>query len=456
MEKKFFESVKQNDLFAPREKVLVAVSGGPDSVALLHLLSVHGARLNIFPYVVHMHHNLRGKDADKDAKYVEELAKKLGIPITIKKVDIPAISKEQGSNIEEAGRNERYKFFAEVAGRVGAKKVAVAHNANDQVETYLMRLTRGAGTKGLSAMKPLTQLKDGLLIVRPLLQVWRSEIEEYINIQKLKPRIDKTNFLNKYFRNRTRHELIPYLERLNPKVKEKIFQSAELARHDEAYFSALTQKLLKDKNIFKLKTLAKLEFSLLSRALLKAIEEAKGDLREIEYVHITAIIDKLQDNYPWELHLPAGIYAISDGTKLTLTRKKPQEKRIGAFTYRLKIPGVTYIPEVKAKIEAIVIKGNKMPPDSSGFSAYFDLGKCGRGIRLRNFREGDHFVPLGMTGRKKLSDLFIDAKVPRLERKKIPLLGKGGKVLWVAGYRIDDRFKVDNKTKKILGVKLID
>ena len=453
LEKKFLKSVRKFALFHPKEKVLVGVSGGADSVALLHLLYQYRRELRIFPHVVHLNHGIRGAAADRDAKYVEQLADKYSFPIAIKRVNVPALAEKGRKNLEEAARNARYDFFAEAGKRMGIGKVVTAHTADDQAETYLMRLIRGAGARGLAAMKPETKL-GSMTIVRPLLSAWRFEVEDYCRAHDLKPHIDHTNFLMQYLRNRMRHELLPNLEKINPNVKEALVQSAELAYEDERYFARIVEQLWDRGRALRVEELNKQEFSVLSRLILKGIEAAKGNLREINFGHISAIIEKIEDSEPWELHLPGGLFVLSDGRNLSFTKKKqkvvPQKK----FRYELKVPGVTAVPEIGKRIKTFAVRsGIKFGPGEPKV-AYLDRAQLGRKLFVRNWREGDTFQPLGMSGSKKLSDFFIDQKIPREERGRVPILTDNKKIVWVIGHRLDERAKVTDKTERILGVKI--
>ena len=453
LNKKFLKSVKKFSLFHAKEKVLVAVSGGPDSVALLHLLYQNRKELRIFPHVVHLHHGIRGAAADRDAKYVEQLADHFSYPIAIKRVNVPVLAEKGKKNLEEAAREARYDFFAEVGRRMGIGKVVTAHTADDPAETFLMRLIRGAGARGLAAMQPKIKL-GSMTIVRPFLSAWRFEVEDYCREQELKPHIDRTNFLMQYLRNRLRHELLPKLAKINPQVKEALVQSAELAYEDERYFTRVIDQLWAKGNILRIEDLNKQEFSVLSRLLLKGIAAAKGNLREINFGHILAIIGKLDDSEPWELHLPGGLFVLSDSKNLSFTKKKQKPVPQKKFRYELKVPGVTVVPEVGKKIKTFTVKaGIKYDyPDSS--VAYLDKAQLGQKLFIRNWREGDTFQPLGMSGSKKLSDFFIDQKVPRAERSRVLILTDNKKIVWVAGHRLDERVKVTDKTRQILGVKI--
>lgn len=453
LDKKFLKAVNKYNLFHRKEKVLVGVSGGPDSVALLYLLYQYRKELRIYPHVVHLHHGIRGAAADRDAKYVEQLADKYSFPIAIKRVNVPALAEKGKKNLEEVGREARYDFFAEAGRRMGISKVVTAHTADDQAETYLMRLIRGAGARGLAAMQPVTKL-GSMTIVRPLLSAWRFEVEDYCHQHDLKPHIDHTNFLLQYLRNRMRHELLPNLQKINPNVKEVLVQSAELAYEDERYFARIVEQLWERGKALRVEELNKQEFSVLSRLILKGIEVAKGNLREINFGHILAIIEKIEDLEAWELHLPGGLYVLSDGRNLSFTKKQQKVVRQKKFRYEIKVPGVTVVPEVKKRIKTFAVRSGIKFDTSEPSVAYLDRARLGRKLFVRNWREGDTFQPLGMSGSKKLSDFFIDQKVPREERDRVLILTDNKKIVWVAGHRLDERAKVSGNTERILGVKI--
>lgn len=458
IEEKFSATIKEYDMISSGDRVLVGVSGGPDSVTLLHLLWKHSKILRCSLHVAHINHGLRGKDAEADARYVEKLCKKLKVPVTLRKVDVKTFAKENKLSIEDAGRRIRYEFYEEIAKEIGASRVALGHTADDNVETFLMRIVRGAGTRGLLGI-PFVRGK----IIRPLLKICRSEIEGYLRKKRIKPRTDYSNYSSKYLRNKIRLKIIPQLERINPKIKESILNTIVLLTADYEYLKSISEKTLAGIIIKRGSGYIKLDIdkllmlpeSILRYILRDAIQEIKGNLEEITYKHIAEIVSKLNKPKGFELHLPQSTFILSDGDILTVTSVEPKLKRL-IFNYKLAVPG-----EVKIKENGYIVRASRLNWPSridlklkDSNQAIVDFGKVGNELTIRNRRDGDKFSPFGMTGTKKLKDFFIDSKVPQDEKDTVPIVeGKCG-ITWVAGYRIDNRARITKKTKKALRLTL--
>lgn len=453
---KFFEAAKEYRMFEPGETVLVAVSGGADSTALLNLLSSHREELRISLHVAHLNHMLRKGDAELDVKFVEGLAQRLSIPVSVEAVDVAALAQQEKMGIEEAARVARYDFFGRMADKIGAKKIAVGHTADDNIETFLMRLLRGAGLKGLCGIPP----KRGR-IVRPLIKIWRREIEDYVGALKLVPRRDHTNYESKYLRNSIRLKLVPQLKIYNLNIKEIILQTILLVTEDNLYLENKAAEELDEimvsrnfgeirLNIEKLKSLE----GTIQRYLLRlVIEKVKGDLAELSFNHIREILNKLDATEKWELHLPDGIYAIGDKNGVTICREKPKMPETRPFKYPLSVPGEVKLEEIGRVLRGSFVEGMGKGNDPS--VAFVDYGQLGKEIIVRSKLAGDRFSPLGVKGTKKLQDFFVDEKVPVEERDRIPVVESAGKIVWVAGKRLDERAKVTDKTRKIVKLELL-
>ncbi|MEE8637763.1 MAG: tRNA lysidine(34) synthetase TilS [Candidatus Margulisiibacteriota bacterium] len=453
---KFLETIKEYKLFKPGESVLVAVSGGADSIALLHLLDFYRQKFGADLHIAHLNHMIRKKDADLDARYVQGLSRNLNIPITVEAMDVQAFAKESKLGLEAASRKIRYDFFERVANKVGASRIAVGHTADDNVETFLMRVLRGAGLKGLCGIPP----KRGR-IIRPLIKIWRREIEDYVGGLKLVPRRDYTNYETKYMRNRVRMKLIPQLKLYNLNIKEIILQTILLLTEDNEYLEAKAEEALAQTLVsgkpgevrLAVPKLQKLENPIQGHLIRKAIEIVKGNTSDLTFTHISDILDKIEANEKWELHLPGGIFVVGGRDELIICRQKPETAPSRSYSYSLSVPGEVEIEELGRKMRAEFSVGEIEDRDPN--VAFIDYASLGKKLTVRNKEEGDRFQPLGMKGSKKLQDLFVDEKVPAELRDSIPVVESGGKIVWVGGLRIDERAKVTKSTKKIVKLELL-
>lgn len=454
---KIKKRIEEEQLIKAGDRVVVAISGGPDSVCLLHALHCIREELNIQLYGAHLNHNFRGIEALKDAQYVTQLCEGLDIMSFVKSIDVPQFAKNNGRTLEEAGRILRYQFFDEVAEKVGATKVAVAHNQNDQAETVLMRLLRGTGLQGLTAIHH----KRGK-IIRPTLDLTRKEIEDYCEEHQLEPRIDETNLEPIYHRNKIRLELIPMLEKeYNPNLVETLARMAEILKTDHDFIEQQAKDIYKilareeeaGSITLPINGVINLHMALLVRVLRLAAETLVGKGEVLEYRHIQNLYNLLiNSDSGHKIQLPMGITAKKNYHKLTLTIN--EEKEMFPFFYELNNLEEVFIPEVKGHFSFELRDASDLSelPREHNCKA-FDWDKVSHGLIIRNRREGDRFSPLGLKGSKKLKDFLIDQKVERIERDQIPLICNGDEIMWVVGYRISDQYKVTKKTKRILKIE---
>lgn len=455
MKTQVLETIKEYKMFNPGDSVLIGVSGGADSTALLHLLYDLKAELGLSTlYVAHLNHMLRKEDADLDQKYVEGLAKNLGLLCLAEVVDVAAYATKNKLCLEDAGRRLRYEFYRETAKKVGANKIALGHTADDSVETFLMRLLRGAGLRGLTGIPPVRGN-----IVRPLIKAWRKEIDQHIAHLKLVPRIDHTNYESKYLRNRVRLKLIPQLKIYNLNIKEILLQTVMLLTEDYIYMEAKTREALSEitikegDNFIELHAdkLRALEPPIEGHLLRTAIEKVKGNLSELAFSHVHDIAKNLDSTEKWELHLPDGIFAVGNRNTLAITKTRPLVPEKVSFYYNLSIPGELKIKEAELLLTAEILPAAPHPSSSPDPNvAHLDFEEVGRELIVRSRKDGDRFYPLGMKGTKKVQDFFIDQKIPQEERDRVPIVESAGRLIWIVGQRIDERVKVDKKTKKVL------
>lgn len=477
-------TIKRYRLLANGDTVVVGVSGGPDSLCLLHVLMRLREEYALSLHVAHLNHCLRGADADADAAFVAQLATEWGLPVTVEKRDVAALAKERKLAIEEAARQARYAFLAGVARRIGARKIAVGHNADDQVETVCMHWLRGSGLAGLRGMQPISRLNElrlkgeeipanekerALLLIRPLLEVPRSEIESYCAAHGLQPRFDRSNLDTTYYRNRLRHELLPFLETFNPRIREVVLRSAAIISADYAY---LRQQALKawaqvvrtestQAITFDLEKWRLLPLSLQRSVLREAIHRLRKSLRNINWVHIDQAVSILQTgNTGMAVTLPSGLEArlgydsfiVADETYI---EPLPDLPLLRGGKVPLHIPGQTPLPDSNWYLVAEIIDLRALSEDTlhhaQPWQAYLDYDVTGDELYLRPRRTGDRFWPQGLGDKPTtVHNFMINAKIPCAWRDRIPLLVSPDQVLWVAGWRIDERAKVTEATRRIL------
>ncbi|MBA7559425.1 tRNA(Ile)-lysidine synthase [subsurface metagenome] len=455
--------IQENKLVSSQHCLLVAVSGGPDSVCLLHILVKLREELGIRLHVAHLNHQLRGAESEADAHYVADLAHRLDIPASIEQRDVKAFKIQQRISLEEAAREVRYTFLAQVAKSIGANRVAVGHTADDHIETILMHLIRGTGTRGLRGLQPSSRWqssRSSLTIIRPLLPVSRRETADYCHNHQLMPRIDASNLSLSPLRNRIRHQLLPLLESYNPRVAEALLRTARIAGDDLAFMDKEMDRLWskivqKQGNTITLDKEGVLELPpALKRYLLRrAIEDLLGNLKDIESRHIEEIMDALTKPAGKRLSLPGGLIFSIEYNRYLLGSDQAALSPfpILATEFPLKLPGETVLPGWR--IEATIISREQMPEKDEDFTAYFDRDKTGDKLLVRPRQPGDRFQPLGMSQPKKLGQFMIDAKIPSAWRQRIPLICSPQHILWVVGWRIDERVKVTEETKQVLCLK---
>ena len=441
-------------MLSPGDRVVVAVSGGPDSVCLLRALRDLTPQYGISLHVAHLDHQFRGEGSAADARFVEALAKDLGVPATIGIRDVPAYCAERGLSAQAGAREVRYAFLREVAESTGADRIAVGHTMNDQAETLLMRLIRGAGMTGLSAIPPVRRS-----IIRPLISVTRDEVLAYLGKHGQAFRNDPSNLKPLYARNRIRHEVLPVLERFNPRIVETLASEAAVLRdEDDVIAGALGERLpavlRQDKESLRIDREAFNAFppALRRRALRHAVLLVAGKgsdhLSSVQTEEALAFMRNALSGRTMDL--PGGLVLSREYDSLVLGPREQERE----FCTALAVPGTTAVPGASLMVECAVRDRPWTPDRDSGennlWQAVFDYDKIAVPLYLRSRRRGDRFQPAGMGGSKKLQDYFVDQKVPRGKRLSIPLLATEKHVVWVMGMRADGRFLPDGGTKKAL------
>ena len=453
--------IREHNLVRGNESLVAGVSGGPDSVCLIHILASLSETLGIKLHIAHLNHLLRGAESDADADYVSSLAHELGLPATIERREVKAYQKKYRLSLEEAAREVRYAFFSEVAYSMGADMVAVGHTADDQIETILMHLVRGTGLAGLRGMQPLSALRspggNEIELIRPLLEVRRAETEAYCAAQGLSPRSDSSNLLPNQLRNKIRSQLIPLLREYNPDIDKALLRMASAADSDLAYIEKETSRVWgkvareqPDGIAIDREGFFKLHPALRRHLIRSVLQHLLGDLQDIESVHIESLLNALAKPAGKKLSLARGLAFHGDYDYGLITTNKTLPCPFPALEgeHRLKIPGETELCGWRVRSSIL----NRRPKKGSEkeLKACFDLDVVGKELTVRGRRRGDRFQPLGMESPKKLQDFMVDAKISRSRRDHVPLVCSPQHIIWAVGWRIDHRARVTPSTKRVL------
>jgi tRNA(Ile)-lysidine synthase len=512
LESRVLDSIQRYNLIPRKELVVVGVSGGADSVCLLHVLAKLRKELGIKLHLAHLNHQLRGIESEADAEYVSDLAGSLGIPVTSDRQDVAAHRTQRNCSIEEAAREIRYAFFARVVREVGAHRIAVGHTRDDQVETILMHILRGTGITGLCGLASCSPMaydsqgkslltealsvakgqRGNLLVIRPLLDITKEETAGYCQEHKIVPRADSSNLSPSSFRNRLRLHLLPLLRQYNPNVDQALLRLADIAKEDfgliEQQASGLWDELAKQENntiYLDKKQIAGLPIALQRQLLRAAVTKLVGDVRDIEATHIEAARSLLNKQPSKRVSLPHGLVCQGGYDELVITRHHsvtatplsviateawqsqlppcPFPPLLNEF--HLKVPGKTAFPGwnvlasiVREQVTFLSLRGVLSTTErisQSNLVAHFDLQKTGMNLCVRKGQPGDRFQPLGMSVPKKLREFMVDTKVPRSWRGRVPIVCSPQQIIWVAGWRIDDRVKLTEASKDILRLEFI-
>lgn len=459
LRERFLNYINENNLIKKGEGVVVGLSGGPDSVCLLHLLYSVKDDLELKIAAAHINHMFRGEEADGDELYAKLLCEELGIEFCSLKMNVGEYGKEKGLSSETAGREIRYNFFNEVMKKFNFSKIATAHNANDQAETVLMRMMRGTGLEGLGGIPVKREDK----YIRPILFMKREEVEEYCNVYSLNPRIDKTNLEKVYSRNKVRLDILPYMkENFNQDVVEVINRMALLLQEDNKYILKQVDEHYKKyctKNCNKViidKEGFNCDGAIINRVLRKAIKEVSGNKYDVELKHIQDVKALSNMNTGKKINLPNNICAEnvygkikiyidkevkSEVKRIEFDRKEILESKISFGGYIFSFEVIDNNKKVKLNVNENI--------------KYFNYDAINGKIIIRNRKDGDKICPLGMKGNKKLKDIFIDMKIPKEERALIPILQFDDEIAWIVGLKLSDRFKISDKTNKILKISIM-
>ena len=504
-ERKVFAFLEEHRMIQPEDKVILGVSGGADSVCLLFLLLEYSKKVPFSMTVVHVNHGIR-QDAGEDAAFVEELCREREIPFFLKKGNVPRLAARQGLSEEDAGRRLRYDAFREAAKRFGGSKIAVAHNSNDRAETMLFCLFRGSGLKGLCGIFPVreeweqeqdpTSLEPGagkerivagadnadprsrFQVIRPILCLERQEVEEYLKIRGIPFCHDSTNAGDAYARNRIRHHILPYAEQeVSSGVVGHMCRAADILAETEDYMAGQTREALARCGIFSWETSRSLQRAALEtegflkehtalqkRMILALAKELSPTGRDISMTHVEDVLKLFQGTGSRRVDLPMGLQARREYTKVILERSRAvcpaQEEPLRKQVF-LPVEGGRTVEAALGSLgtmEFSVISGeNCEEVPRNKYTKWFDYDKIKESLTIRCRLTGD-FLTIGDGAghmiHKSLKDYMVTEKIPREIRNAVPLLAEGSHVLWLAGYRISEYYKVCRNTKRILQVQL--
>lgn len=460
------QTISRYDLISEGARVLVAVSGGADSVCLLHLLAGMRDMRKYKLFAAHLNHGIRGSEADRDEKYVRALCESLSVRLYAEHADIPTIAKESGLSEEEAGRRARYAFFARICAENKIDVTATAHNKNDQAETVIMRLLRGSGTAGLRGIK--YKREDG--VVRPLLDVTREEIEGYCREAKLEYKTDSTNLDDGYTRNKIRHTVIPALCEINPNAVGSIVKCAAAAGEDADFIDGYVRRLQTRlgapilKSMYKALDIESLGYiksrAIVSRLIIFCAADAMGDDYSLERKHLDIIINYAKTEGSGSLSLPGGLRVIKrDGW---LEFRPPSDAEYnnsgekGLNLYNNSEFCIEVEPDKLYNINNCSIIFRIKPiteltsAERKSAVDYDVIGGDSARLYIRNRRDGDRIAVYKNGRSRKLKKLFIDLKIPRDERESVPILCTEDNIISAVGVRVGEPYKITKRTEKAL------
>lgn len=444
---KVLNFVKQNKIFEYGDSVILGVSGGADSICMLYVLCELKDLLGLTLNVVHVNHHIRGKEAQRDADYVNSICLSLGVEFVQIDVDVPEIAKANGMSEEEAGRYARYQAFYDMASKYGAQKIAVAHNLNDNSETVLFNLFRGTGIKGLTGIPFKREM-----IVRPLLCCTRDEIEDYLSSRNIKFCMDSTNETTEYSRNKIRLELLPYIkENINQRAEYNIVNAAENLGEISDYLDKEAKKAYDEyveNNTFKESGFG-LHPALKNQIIRMMIENCAGKLKDITRTHILSVDSLKNMQVSKSVDLPYNLIAVRTYDGISV--RKNDDKKVNLIDEQILVQNGNIFSTEEIEISLESEEFDIQNIEELVYTKWFDYGKI-QGLVLRNRQKGDYIIVDDKGSRKKLKDYFINEKIPREKRDEILLLADGNHVVWIIGYRISSYYKVTESTSQIIKV----
>jgi len=459
MRGKVVEWIEKHNLIARGDVILAACSGGPDSIALVHLLAGLRPMFSFTLAVAHVNHLLRGPDSFSDAEFVAVFCRRMGLDCYQTEIDVRSFAEQNGHSLEEAARILRYQYLQNIAANLDGAKIATGHHRDDQAETVLLNLLRGAGSMGLSGIS--TGTEDG--IIRPFLAVNRQEIEDYCQAYQLQSRLDSTNLSADYLRNRIRLDLLPSLAAdYNPAICDVLCRTACIMTEQNDFIQRSAEKLISEgtlhqgsDTVIRVDMIRNAHIALQREIFRMVIKKKQGHLRGISFYHVEKLIEMANGSQVGKIFcLPGGIIARREYQTIDMgwDHVGPEAVNVN-FSVELAIPGKTEIRELG--IVVLAEKVDAWRQEKKENVAVFDQAELTLPLHIRTRLPGDRFRPLGAPGNKKLKNFFIDHKVPAVIRSLIPLICDQTGILWVGGYRQAERGKVVSSTKQFLQLTII-
>jgi tRNA(Ile)-lysidine synthase len=454
------------------DAILIGVSGGPDSVALVRILLGFVPAYSLRIAIAHLNHCLRQNESDRDQAFVTALAKRVELPIYVEREDVRRYQKHRHLSLEEAAREVRYRFYHAIAARYGYNKIALGHHSDDNAELILMGLLRGSGPVGISGMRPVRDDK----IIRPLIRLRRSQIMDYVAAKELDYIEDSSNRDSQFLRNKIRNRLIPeLLAEYNPNLIASLNRLADILGAEQQMIENVILPIFENAMIFEkpgklglgIAALNQQPLAVRRRLIRRAILRVKGNLRQIAFVHIKAVLRLAQKgSRAGLLDLPDRIRIRRDNDILLVSKEAQSLRRrvrapflstMSVYRYQLAEPGVISIKEAAVQICFSETPKNQVSEwrQPGQRIVFLDMDKIRFPLVIRNFCPGDRFSPLGMSGSQKLKKFFIDHKIGRAERTRCPIVLSRSKIIWVAGHRLDNSVKITPRTRRILKAELL-
>jgi tRNA(Ile)-lysidine synthase len=454
------KTIRRYSMLTPGDTVLVGVSGGPDSVALLHVLAAIAEQWSIRLVAAYLNHNLR-REATEEADFVTDLSAKLSIPCEVGSENVAHYRSLHRTSMQQAARQVRYRFYNETAAKYAAQKIALGHHLEDNVESVLIHFLRGAGPLGLSGIPPV---RDGRFI-RPLIDMTRHDILSFLAQNRIPYLTDASNRNRKYLRNRIRHDLIPALKaKYNPNIVRQLHHFSTILREEESFWEMTVSTAFQDLTVTKgndwigidLEGLRQLHPAVCRRIIRRGVAAIKGDLNRIGFKHIKAVEGLIIGLSPSRsFDLPGRICVMREPKTLLFYSHRPGK----ISPYRYIVDGIrdeVYIREVDAVLKLSLCQLYEASATKAGPCCVFaDFATIRFPLIVRNFLPGDRFRPLGMSGTQKVKDFFMNKKVPIRVRRLCPMILSEETIIWVGGYRLSDLVKMTSQTRKVLKLELL-
>jgi len=455
----FAERIKDNiiehEMISKDDRVLVSLSGGPDSTALLDILHILSNKMKFTLTACYINHNIRPKAVAKEIDSCANLCSDRNIDLIVIDVDIPAYAKKEKLSLEEAGHKFRKKALAEIAQQEKCQRIATGHHFDDQVETILFRLIRGTGPAGIYPIRPVS----GNLI-RPLYNISREDIELYIKTHDLNPVIDKSNLESKYSRNYIRNKIIPIIEKRFSGFRNSLVKFSEIIASENDFINQIAAKEIKKlhtvtpggKFLVDLKRLSGYDQALIRRFIKSLIESYTGINGAGSFEEIARVEEILEGSLK-ATELATGIKVVSDRERLYFLKKKVYIREKELITGK-----ITDIPEINCRIKCKMISVSNAVKalQKKGKRIYIDIDSLKLPLYIRGVKKGDSFSPLGMKGIKKVGDFLTDKKISKYVRDEIPVIIDGKGIVWLAGHQIADRVKIKSNTSQVMEIDLIE